>query len=98
MVNHPRSWLSAFALPTLACAGETEQVEEAPAEAPPAEAPPAAPPAGGATVTITAPAEGASVAGPAVNVVLTASGVTIAPAGTMDPGTGHHHLFLDTEV
>jgi len=99
MLTHRTPWLPALALLILAaCAGETEQVEEAPAEAPSAEAPPPARPAGAASVTITAPAEGASVAGPAVNAVLTASGVTISPAGTMEPGTGHHHLFLDIDV
>jgi hypothetical protein len=26
------------------------------------------------------------------------TGLQVAPAGTMDAGTGHHHIFLDTDV
>ena len=48
------------------------------------------------TVRITSPGEGAVVAeGASVLVTLEASGVTLAPAGTMEPGTGHHHLVVD---
>src|SRR5579883_2236785 len=25
-------------------------------------------------------------------------GLTVAPAGTMDPGTGHHHLIIDADL
>jgi hypothetical protein len=58
-----------------------------------------APPAeGGASVQITAPADGATVSGGSVMVRLTVSGLTIAPAGTMDPGTGHHHLVVDADL
>jgi hypothetical protein len=31
-------------------------------------------------------------------VMLEVSGFTLAPAGTMDPGTGHHHLVLDAAL
>ena len=35
------------------------------------------------------------VEGGSVLVTLEVSGLTIAPAGTMEPGTGHHHLVVD---
>jgi hypothetical protein len=71
---------------------------EPPAEAPAAaEATPASD-AQMATVTILDPAEGAEVQGPSVMVHLAATGIRIVPAGTMEPGTGHHHLYLDTDL
>ena len=49
-----------------------------------------------ASVRIVEPADGAVVPeGTPVTVVLEVSGLTIAPAGTMDEGTGHHHLMVD---
>jgi hypothetical protein len=56
--------------------------------------------AGGGTearVEISEPANGATVSAP-VKVVLTATGVRIAPATDSTPGTGHHHLFVDRDV
>jgi Domain of unknown function (DUF4399) len=50
------------------------------------------------SVTITEPANGATVAGPNVTVRLAVTGVQIVPAGDMTPGTGHHHLYLDADV
>lgn len=48
------------------------------------------------SVTITSPAEGEVIAeGASVLITLEVSGVTLAPAGTMEPGTGHHHLMVD---
>ncbi len=47
------------------------------------------------SVRIVEPAEGAMLEGGSVMVTLEVSGLTIAPAGTMDPGTGHHHLVVD---
>jgi hypothetical protein len=38
------------------------------------------------------------VAGGSVLVTLEVSGLTIAPAGTMEPGTGHHHLVVDADL
>ena len=49
------------------------------------------------TVTITAPMDGAEVAGPNVTVELTST-VDIKPAGDVTPGSGHHHLILDVDV
>ena len=50
------------------------------------------------SVRISQPADGARVVGGSVLVTLEVSGLTIAPAGTMDPGTGHHHLVVDAEL
>jgi hypothetical protein len=55
-------------------------------------------PEAGPSVRITAPADGARVAGGSVLVTLEVSGLTIAPAGTMDAGTGHHHLVVDADL
>jgi hypothetical protein len=51
---------------------------------------------GSPSVQIVLPAEGEMVEeGSSVMLTLEVSGLTIAPAGTMDPGTGHHHLMVD---
>ncbi|HEX9705366.1 MAG TPA: DUF4399 domain-containing protein [Gemmatimonadales bacterium] len=47
---------------------------------------------------IVEPVEGATIAGPAVRVVLEASGIEIASAAEQRAGTAHHHLFLDMDV
>lgn len=57
-----------------------------------------APAEGAAAVRISQPTAGARVAGGSVLVRLEVSGLTIAPAGTMDPGTGHHHLVVDAAL
>ena len=49
----------------------------------------------GPSVRIVQPADGAMVQDGPVMVRLEVSGLTIAPAGTMEPGTGHHHLMVD---
>lgn len=48
-------------------------------------------------VTITEPTDGAVVDGPNVTVRL-ASTVPIVPAGDMTAATGHHHLYLDSDL
>jgi len=48
-------------------------------------------------VHISEPAEGATLSGPAVHVVLEVRGVELAPAADQRPGTAHHHLFLDVD-
>ncbi len=48
-------------------------------------------------VQITQPADGATV-GSSVTIMLEVSGLTIMPAGTMEPGTGHHHLVVDADL
>lgn len=50
------------------------------------------------SVTITQPMDGAEVAGPNVEVVFETQGLAVVEAGVMDPGTGHHHIFLDVDV
>ena len=50
------------------------------------------------SVTILAPADGATVSGDSVHVRLAASGVRIVPAGDTTSGTGHHHLYLDDDL
>ena len=51
-----------------------------------------------AGVSIVAPLEGAELTGPDVSVRLEASGVTITSADIHEPGTGHHHLFVDRDL
>lgn len=73
---------------------------EAGSEATPGDAASDAAPAAAASapaVQILSPAEGEVVAGPDVLVRLAASGVTIVPAANHDPGTGHHHVFIDRD-
>ena len=50
------------------------------------------------SVQIVLPAEGPFEEGSSVMVTLEVSGLTIAPAGTTDPGTGHHHLMIDRDL
>ena len=49
-------------------------------------------------VEIGEPADGATVTGPDVRVVLLAHGVEIVPAGIEQANSGHHHLFMDVAV
>ena len=49
-------------------------------------------------VRIVQPAEGATVEGPDLHVVLEIDGMQIRPAGDPTPNTGHHHLFLDHDL
>ena len=78
-----------------ACGGEAPEPPAQPEAVP---APVEAMDAALAKVTILEPAEGAEVQGPSVLVRLEASGIRIMPAGTLEPGTGHHHLYLDTDL
>lgn len=50
------------------------------------------------SVTIDMPADGDSVRGAAVHVMLSATGVELAPASEERAGTAHHHLFLDVDT
>jgi hypothetical protein len=50
------------------------------------------------SVSIVQPADGSTVTGPNVTVQFTVTNFRIAPAGTMEAGTGHHHLFVDVDV
>ena len=51
-----------------------------------------------ASVQIVLPDEGPFEEGSSVMVTLEVSGLTIEPAGTTDPGTGHHHLMIDRDL
>lgn len=79
----------AACLPLSAC-GDSASDEVPPAATP--DSAPAAP-----SVTITSPADGAFQEERTVEVLLSST-VRIVPAGDMTPGTGHHHLYLDTDL
>ncbi len=51
----------------------------------------------GATVFIITPTDGTTVASP-ISIKFGVSGIEVAPAGTYDANTGHHHLIIDTEL
>ena len=61
-----------------------------------AQAPERTPSPAGAKVFIISPKNGATVTSP-VTVKFGIKGMTIAPAGTKTPNTGHHHLLIDTD-
>jgi len=102
-----RATLSAVvAVLALAACGEAPAPQSEPAPEPaaaPAEAAPApaamprmaAPP--GAKVAISSPAAGAVVKSP-VTITFTVEGMALAPAGTNEPDTGHHHLLVDADI
>jgi Domain of unknown function (DUF4399) len=50
----------------------------------------------GAKVFIISPKNGEKVSSP-VTVKFGIKGMTLAPAGTKEPNTGHHHLLIDTD-
>ena len=50
------------------------------------------------TVSITMPADGDTVTGTSVHVMLAATGIEIAPASEERRGTAHHHLFFDVDL
>jgi len=91
----PRLAILASLMLVTACGGEAPKP---PAQPGTVAAPGEAMDAAQATVTILEPAEGAEVQGPSVLARMEASGVRIMPAGTLEPGTGHHHLYLDTDL
>jgi hypothetical protein len=52
-----------------------------------------------ASVSIEAPRDGDTISADSLSVVLSASGVEIAPAdGANTPGRAHHHVFLDADL
>jgi hypothetical protein len=77
----------ACALMVTACGGAGEQKADSAAATPAA-----------VTVSIDSPAEGDTVRGSAVHIVLGATGIELAPAADNKPGSAHHHLYLDTDV
>lgn len=100
-----KNWLktivySSLAIGLTACGGKPPTPPEAAktaAEAPaPAAMPRMASPAG-ATVSITSPANGEKVKSP-VTVKFAIEGMTLAPAGSTEANTGHHHLLVDAAL
>lgn len=87
-----------IALAAAGCGGDYEAEDAADAAQEAATAEPEAGVDQRAAVSITQPADGAEVdAGPLL-VVMETAGVEIVSAGTMDAGTGHHHLIVDGDV
>ena len=92
-----------LALTLFACGGEeaAAPAEEAPAaEAPAAEEPAKeeaaaeeAPSEGEAKVFFIEPKDGATVKSP-VKIRMGLAGMAVKPAGTMEEGTGHHHIII----
>jgi len=82
-----------LALSITACGGDAPpaETEEAAASAPAVEM-------AIGTVTISEPAAGAEVMGTSVTVRLEVAGFPIVPAGDTTSGTGHHHLYLDSDL
>lgn len=87
-----------LALAVAGCGGdyEAEDAQDAAPEAATAELDAAA--AEPASVSITEPADGAEVDAGPLRVVMETTGIEIVAAGTMDAGTGHHHLIVDGDV
>ena len=50
----------------------------------------------GARVFFTTPADGSKVSSP-VTIEMGIAGMTVKPAKEVEPGTGHHHLLVDTD-
>ncbi|MGI9627097.1 MAG: DUF4399 domain-containing protein [Longimicrobiales bacterium] len=78
-----------LALAMVGCGGGDAESQPDPVDEPP---PPAA------SVSIVSPAAGATVPAGPLTVVFEVEGLVVAPAGTMDTGTGHHHLIVDADV
>lgn len=89
--------LPAAGLLVLAGCGDAAPDEEAPGAAAEMEEPAMQPMVSGA-VSFAQPMDGAEVMGSTVEIVLETTGISVVEAGVMDPGTGHHHLFLDADV
>lgn len=104
-----KKWLktiiySSLAVGLTACGGKPPTPPEAPQPAAAATAPAATPAAmprmaspAGARISITSPANGEKVKSP-VTVKFAIEGMTLAPAGSNEPNTGHHHLLVDAAL
>ena len=104
-MGYRRFFLIVGATLLTACSGGNGD-QPAPAAEPAAETPAAGAdteilaanePAAMARVFIISPENGATITGP-VTVVFGIEGYSIAPAGTDEEGTGHHHLLVDTDL
>lgn len=92
----PRVALTLGLLLAAACGGEASREQAQALQAVSAASP--APEGVAPAVRIAEPEDGAVVPGPDVHVVLSAEGIEIVPATERRPGTGHHHLFIDTDL
>lgn len=92
-----RAALAATILAGSACGGGEPRPSTETASTP-AVATAATDPASDMSVAILEPAAAATVTGDTVRVLLSASGVSIVPAGDTTSGTGHHHLYLDEDL
>jgi len=92
--------LALISLGLLAACGAKEP-EQTAAEAPATEPAPAlpdrTPAAEGAAVFFISPADGDTLSNP-VKVVFGIEGMTVVPAGTHAPDSGHHHLLIDSDL
>ncbi len=50
------------------------------------------------TVEIAAPIDGATVVAGPVELTLTVTHLELRPAGTDEPNTGHHHMFINRDI
>lgn len=78
-----RGSLSVFAVAVLACQGEDESPEQAMTMA---------------GVRIVAPEGATEIMGSNVEIRLEVDGLDVVPAGTQQANSGHHHLFVDTDL
>jgi hypothetical protein len=83
--------LAPFAL--IGCGDGAPEPSDAPVPAQEAEAPSVP-----GTVSILEPQDGSTVTGPDLRVVMDVSGLQVVEAGVFEPGTGHHHIFLNADV
>lgn len=79
--------LAAAAVLAMGCGRKPAQEQQQEAAAPPVP-----------QAVIVAPTEGAMLTGPNVTIELAARHIALAPAGTMEPGTGHLHLFINHDL
>jgi hypothetical protein len=91
-----------FALSLAACGDSSTPKTEAPHEAhkegsPSAEAIPRTPSPAGAKAWLIEPIDGATVKSP-FTVKFGVEGMKVAPAGSDEPDSGHHHLLIDTKL
>ena len=81
-----RRWTVAIAAMVGACTAEGGDQQDAGSEP------------GVQAAVIVSPANGATVTGPDVQVDLAVENITLAAAGTNEPGTGHLHLFINHDL
>lgn len=99
-MNHLRLFIFLVTVTCLqACSGGTDNQTPAPAAADKAAAAIAEPVTADspARVFIASPSNGETVTSP-ITVVFGIEGFAVAPAGTYDENTGHHHLLIDAEL